>query len=236
MLIVFGAGVFARLRLISRLLLNLDRFDTLLTRDLSGDDGSVPTGGIKVEALRETREVIDVVAIASTSQSGAGRRLPPKQQSSDRRRRFSPGIQRSVYRLWPAVVATIFGPVLEPRLDRFGSCSWRRVPDPGCKFGDTLRPLIEGGLERPRQSIELGLRVLLRFSALGVVPDAGKVDDPESRDRQALQGDDAIGLAAGLHVDILMRAKDSRNASLPLLDIGKGCIDLLQNRCSPGSE
>ena len=70
------------------------------------------------------------------------------------------------------------------------------------------------------------MRVLLRFATLGVVPDAGKVDDPESRDRQALQGDGAIGLAAGLHVDILMRAQDSDNAPLPLLDIGKGCMDL----------
>jgi hypothetical protein len=62
------------------------------------------------------------------------------------------------------------------------------------------------------------------------------VDDPESRDRQTLQGNDAIGLAVGQHVDILVRAKDSDNAPLLLLDFGKGSMDFLQNRCGPGSE
>ena len=68
------------------------------------------------------------------------------------------------------------------------------------------------------------------------VPDAGKVDDPESRDRQTLEGNDAIRLALGQHVDVFMRAKDSDNAPRLLLDFEKGSMDLLQNRCGPGSE
>ena len=81
----------------------------------------------------------------------------------------APVCGRSVYRLWAAVIVVVFGQVLEPRLDRLGSCRWRRVSNPGCKLRDTLRPLIEGGLERPRQAIELRMRVLLRFAALKYV-------------------------------------------------------------------
>jgi hypothetical protein len=145
----------------------------------------------------------------------AGPQIASRSSSRDKQRQW---ILRSVYRLWPTVIVVVFAQVLEPRLDRLGSCHWRRVPDPGCKFRDTPRPLIEGGPERPRQSVELGMRALLCLAAVGVVPDAGKVDDPESRDRQTLQGNDAIGLAVGQDVDILMRAKDSDNAPLLLLD------------------
>jgi len=50
---------------------------------------------------------------------------------------------------------------------------------------NTLRPLIERGLKPPRQSTKLVTRVPLRLATLGVVPDSGHANHPESRDRHA---------------------------------------------------
>ena len=64
-------------------------------------------------------------------------------------------------------------------------------------------------LNVPRQLVELPVRVLLRSAALGVVPEAWKVGDPESRDRQTLQGTTPSGWQPACTNDILMLAKDS---------------------------
>jgi len=70
------------------------------------------------------------------------------------------------------------GVIVEPRFHRSRSRR-RRVPDPGRQCRDTLRPPVERGPERPRHSLELVVRVLLRVPAVRLVPDAGQMDDSD---------------------------------------------------------
>src|SRR5438067_6703613 len=134
----------------------------------------------------------------------------------------------SLYRLRPAVIV-VLGLILEPGFNRLRAKWWRRVPDPGGEFRDTLGPLIERTLERSCQPTNLDVSAPLRLATLGIVPDSGHADHPESRDRHTLQGNGPIGFAVGLHLEVPVPAKDGYNLPLPLLDLAEGCVSLFHN-------
>jgi hypothetical protein len=147
---------------------------------------------------------------------------------------WRPRVQ-SVCRVRPTVII-VFGLIVEPRFDRLRARWWRRVADPGRKFRDALRPLIEGSLEPPRQSTKVVARVPLRHPTLGIVPSARNANRLESGDRQCLQRNDAIGFAVRLHLDIPVPAEDGHDAPRLLLHVGEGCISRFQDRSSPRAE
>ncbi len=122
-----------------------------------------------------------------------------------------------MYRLRPAVII-VLGLILEPGFDRLRSGRWRRVPDPSCKFRDIFDPLIEGSLERSRETAKLFFWAPLRLAATGIVPDAGHTNYPESGDRYTTQGSEAIGFEVHLHVEIPVPAEDGHDAPVPFLD------------------
>src|SRR5207253_6170168 len=135
----------------------------------------------------------------------------------------------------PAVIF-VLGFILEPGLEWLPS-GWRgRIPDPGRQCRDTLRLLVESGLERPASRASSACGSLLRLATPGIVPDPRHANHPKSRVRHTLQRNNAIRFATDFHLEIPVRAKDGHDVAVPLLDLAEGCMSLLHNRSSPSSE